>query len=346
MNENVSHKITMYNFWMTLSIVAYHFVFDVKVTKHWTRVILIGGNRILNGLGILAMCTFFLFSGFLLFNNANSSKDILKKMRSRVFSLLIPFILWNFVTFLFLYDFKSIKDFVWGFITIPYNKPTWYLLSLSVLMLFAPLIIKLKHRKKLTIAIFSTIIVIAYCLNYYRENINWYNNLLDNVWYIGNTLSYIPLYLIGAFAGMHYSDKILYEKYNVNRVKIIAMAIFIPSFVSLCLKDVYSFTILASISFWFCFEAKLFKNKPSQAFNVSFLIYVMHIPFLINIACNILFLFVNPNSALPIVKFLGKIIGTVMVWLCAVVFDWAFKLMFGSRVYGVFVGNRTNRNKG
>lgn len=344
--ESVSNKIVMYNFIMTLCIVAYHFSLNVQVKKHWTESILKYFNYFFDGLGLLAMCTFFLISGFLLFNNANNSEDILKKMKRRIFSLLVPFILWNLISFIFFYNIRTFKSFILGFIILPYNGPTWYLLALSILMMFSPLIIKLKSNKNLTIIVFSLSIILAYSLNRFENSIIIYDTIVEEIWYVRNIFSYLPLYLIGAFTGMYYSKAILQETYNTKKAKIISLLIFIPAFFMLFVDVAHSISlILVGTSFWFIFDSNLFKNKPLKAFNVSFLIYVMHVPFLIKLSTNILFLIINPNGALPIMIGLGRVLGTFIVWMSAIVFDWVFKLMYGDKFYGFFMGNRTSNRK-
>lgn len=340
MKQEASNKITMYNFIMTIAIVLYHYVIDISLKKHWTKGILLGLNHFCKGIGSLAMCVFFLISGFLLYNNANTTKDVLKKMKNRIFTLIIPFFIWNFITFIFRVEFTGLKDFIFGFFCRPYNGAIWYLLGLAFLMLFAPLIIKLKKSKLLCFITFAIVIVLTQLLCQFGHNMHWYKAFTDNVWYFGNILGYLPVYLIGAYAGMFYAKQILNEEYNIVKAKRISIMLFIVTFLILCIRTMPWINIICAISFWFCIESKTFNKKPLEIFNVSFLIYVMHSPFLILWANNIMMTFIGGNTVLPLVKVGCKIVGTFMVWLMAIVVDWVIKNLFGKRIHQALTGGR------
>lgn len=114
---------------------------------------------------------FFIISGFLLFNNKFFNTETYKKnVQKRCHSLLIPYIIWNFVGFVILLiqvhpyfnnmfpllkdyriDISTLIDSFWVIqlpqnpagTTNPINYPLWFLRDLMVLVLLAPIIYKL-----------------------------------------------------------------------------------------------------------------------------------------------------------------------------------------------------------
>lgn len=102
---------------------------------------------------------FFLLAGFLFFNNLHTAKDCYYKIKKRVKSLLVPYLIWNCVFVLWyivLGAIPGIKTFVnsdvlSNFDTVysvisylfiqPANFPLWFLRDLMILVLFSPLIL-------------------------------------------------------------------------------------------------------------------------------------------------------------------------------------------------------------
>lgn len=353
MKQQVSNKITMYNFFMTLGIVIYHFWLDFNHTSnHPTKIILILFYRLCNNsVGALAMGVFFLMSGFLLYNGANSAKDIFKKIKSRVFSLLIPFIIWNSFMMMYLminmgtHPFSSLGDFIVGFTLNPFNGPLWYLLALMCLMLFAPVIINLKQHKNISLLTLVGIIIFSTVVVSRGSDWAWYQAITNKVWYISNIFTYLPLYAIGAFTGMHYSDKILNEEYNVNLLKSISIIIFIASMVLMSMYVNSLLIVISAISFWFCIDSKHFDKNPSKVFRISFFIYVMHSPFLIDITYKIIEFLCGGSVTylLPIETIIYRILGMLLIWGLALIFEFILSFVLGNKIYGLLSGNRTRK---
>lgn len=354
MKAEVSNKITMFNFIMTLAIVLYHFWFGYgggyEVIQHWTHFSLVGFNRFCIVLGSLAMCTFFLLSGFLLYNNANNSRDIFKKMKNRVFSLVIPFLIWT--TFMMIYQviaydlnpFASLKTFLVGYSYSPFNGPLWYIFALIIFMLIAPLIIKLKNHKKTSLCVLICVILSTSILSIWGGNFKWYQALVKEVWIVGNIVYYLPLYAIGAFAGLRYSDKLVKEDYNTKLSKMISIPVFIFSLLLLCIFKLpisRLLFVICCISLWFSFDSKIFSKKPSSVFNVSFFMYAMHAPFLMDITYNIFSNFYKSRGWIyPIEAVTYRILGTLVIWGITILLAYIFKFVFSDKVFSALSGNR------
>lgn len=104
----------------------------------------------------VAMPTFFVMSGYLFFANVNewNTKTYLGKLRRRVKTLLIPYIVWNLLMAIKLRTFSL--NIFWAFwpeagkqidclgheqlMTAPANMPLWFLRDLMVVALLTPII--------------------------------------------------------------------------------------------------------------------------------------------------------------------------------------------------------------
>ena len=121
---------------------------------------------------------FFIISGFLLFYKVDFNKEVyLKKIKSRVHTLLVPYIIWNFVGFLILLTkihpkFASLFPLLKGYRidiveflkcfwaialpsspigvehTTPIDTPLWYVRDLMILVLCSPIIYWIIKRFK------------------------------------------------------------------------------------------------------------------------------------------------------------------------------------------------------
>lgn len=348
MKNSVSNKITMYNFFMTMGIVIYHFWIEYNVkSTHWTSSALKFFYFLCNrGIGKLAMGMFFLMSAFLLYSGANSVGDTLKKIKRRVGSLIIPFIIWN--TFMMLYSFAvgsvnpfvSFKTFILGYTFNPFNGPLWYLLALSVLMLFAPGVIKLKNNKKASICVLIVTIIAPTIIK--SMGLNFYPNIVERVWYFDNILTYLPLYAVGAFLGMHYSNKVLQEDYDTTRARIISTPVFFISLIAMCFMSSNLLLIICVISFWLSIESCVFTKQPAKCFKISFFIYVLHAPFLIDVTMRLVKFMCGGclSFLLPIETVFWRITGTLLIWGLAFAIEAILKRLLPKRVYCMLTGNR------
>lgn len=104
-------------------------------------------------MGHVAMGFFFMMSGYLLYLNADSPTDMVKKMKRRMYSLLLPVVIWNTLTLVYeiLLHFAGVLPAQWSVMTVVngytfrmFCGVLWYLLALMLLMLPSPLIIRLK----------------------------------------------------------------------------------------------------------------------------------------------------------------------------------------------------------
>ena len=164
MTDYNSHKIRLFSSFLILMVVYLHsyYLEGEKYLISWYIMTFVGG-----GICGVANYMFFIISGYLFFLNVRGMKDIKMKMKKRIRSLLLPYLLWN-VLFVLWYVGLSLfpllsEQFVNGSIIDNLNSATllgklymvfikpaafhlWFLRDLMVLVLFSPLIWLLLKR--------------------------------------------------------------------------------------------------------------------------------------------------------------------------------------------------------
>lgn len=138
-------------------------------------------------LASVAVPLFFFISGYLFFFRTTFSVDVYKKkLKSRIKTLLIPYLFWNFVVLVGHWivtvlspvqltsgAYKQVSDYTvcdylisfWNINGMPVNGALWFIRDLMVMLVFSPLV--------------------YWCLRYFR----WYILLvLGCIWLVGGTL--------------------------------------------------------------------------------------------------------------------------------------------------------------
>lgn len=162
MTERTSKIITFLHFWMVILVVQIH-AYDVWDTKMG------GGKNIVEYIEIffsqafcrMAVPSLFLISGYLFFQGLGEWRwDIwFSKIKKRIKSLLIPYVIWNVISFFVFFSFQCIKQGEWVNIInylneqgnlhilwdshsgwMPIDFPLWYIRDLMVVILITPLI--------------------------------------------------------------------------------------------------------------------------------------------------------------------------------------------------------------
>ena len=337
MKKEVSYKITLLNFLFTISMVLYHFrwsdPFSIKYINEYDEFIAVNYIKACDKVGFIAMTFFFLVSAFLFYFNLNTSKDALIKMKKRIKTLLIPYLLWSIIVIIYKIiigeNIKfSLNSIISMFFLDPINGPTWYLLALIILMVPSFLIIKLKGKK-----ILSFIIMIISLLLIELRFFGYINPIFsfNNWWWYGNIISYLPAYIVGIFLGINYGDNIITESYNTKITKYLGMVLIILSTSFLMRFSNWAIVIMAYIcliiGIWFILNIKNVNDKLLGIFKVSFFMYAMHGQILIP-EINRLYTFIFNNIQINgYIFILAKIIGLIlMITVCYILIKFLSKL--------------------
>lgn len=190
MNENFSKKIDFFSFIGSLFVVWSHMTYVASEDIVYVRI----ATKYVSTLVAMAMGYFFFMSGYLFYRNYDLSKT-LQKWKSRVKSLLIPYFFWNALAFVVLVVLKIIglaRPWTW-FLDI--NKladgPLWYVLSIMIYMMLAPLIFYI-IRNKYRFWLFLTGLVAL--------------DVIVDFGALERYLYYLPIFVFGAGIAIHYMD--------------------------------------------------------------------------------------------------------------------------------------------
>ena len=91
-----SQKIKVLNLVLIMMVVYIHSYYLEEENRY---PIALGLQNIMSGWGLCCVgnTAFFLLSGFLFFNGILSAQDCFLKMKKRVHSLLVPYLIWNVI---------------------------------------------------------------------------------------------------------------------------------------------------------------------------------------------------------------------------------------------------------
>lgn len=294
-----------------------------------------------------AVPMFFMLSGISFFKGYNNKKYF-GKIKARIFTLIIPYLIWNTIWMLWeifnSYSFMSkfsggapypltLTNILKGIFFYGCNTPFWFIFDLIIFSFIAPLvflIIKNKYIGIISVAVLSIISLFG-------------AHLPANVFYYPMS---VVFYLIGGIIGYHFFD---FAAKKSNKPLQIASIIFLLTYVfsksiapqEIHIDNYFIQTVvytLAAFSLWNITDIFIERIKPRAIYRRSFAIYAMHL----NIAIVILKVFsicIPQNEWLEIPKFIVMVILTIVI----INFVCAFLEKFLPKIYGTLMGNRTNK---
>lgn len=299
-----------------------------------------------------AVPMFFILSGIAFYKDYDNKKYF-KKIKSRVFTLVIPYLLWNTLWMLFdiicSYTFVSrfftgrkpfvltFSSFMLGIFHNGNNGPFWFVFNLIVFSAAAPLIYLLIRNKYVGIVSVGIIAVLTY----------FDFGLPSSVF---STPISIVFYMIGAMIGKHFFALTTQKAGKGLRwgsvcflvVYIVAKSIFPPAINTwtddLLLKPVIF--VLASFALWNAVDLFIDYIRPRAIYGRSFAIFAMHM----NISAIITKLIAlclprTPWMAIP------NFIITVILTLIVINVVCVLLERFLPHVNAVLMGNRIRRAK-
>ena len=279
MTREISEKIKVLGFLMTCAVVFYH---CPPVDESYIRGSLDAASYALTShiwgmLGTFAMSHFFLVTGYLLFQNF-SLANYPEKIRRRVSSLLVPYVLWQCATvalkLILNGEAVPIGDFLrktFLFIPFPYNGALWYVYAVFFLALLSPVLLPLFRRPGTGWACVLILTVLAEA----REQIsNPVFSAVVHYGYFGNILTYLPAYLTGCFYG-----KFGKELEGKQPLKYILSALFLAMLLDGAIPGIFSgltVKLMPMMVLYLLPAVPGLAQKP--VLKLSFLVYALHQP--------------------------------------------------------------------
>lgn len=296
-----SKQISFYSFFLSVLVVLLHGVNLAADDNALAELVRLGGagfqacfqNFFSNVLGQAAVPGFFLLSAYLFYRTLPSFSGIPEKWRRRFFSLLLPYLLWNFLYYiLYLLGGRAEADLptlAAAVLQYRFNPVFWYLWQLILLTLLAPLFYVLTANRWSSALSLGLVLLLVY----FQIDLPRINE--DALFY----------YLLGACWARHGKkcfEGILYTEDNVfgpeSRVRsagrkslffslaFLALAIFCTvwrsrSLATAAVAPLVLSTVLyrsAMAQFFWFFLAAFSLPTPRQWMTESFLLYALHYP--------------------------------------------------------------------
>ena len=344
MKKEFSEKFRYVGFIMTCAMVLYHCphidnYYALSPLDAFVNSLFDSGIKTL---GVLIMSWFFSATGFLLFRGY-SMENYPEKIKRRVFSLLLPYLAWQLIIVLIdalqgQYDFV-LTDFLTKTFLLeiwPIDGPLWYVYAVFLLAVLSPPLFFLLKRKKLFAwaAILALILLTEACKNINAPAVR---NIVE-YGYIGNILTYIPAYLVGAFFGYYHNEDSSPDLYLV--LSLLLMALLLNS-----VSD--GFFYYASLQMLPIAALYLLPSFPvlhgRKIYRLSFLIYAMHLPLITDLWSPVLGFYMNTVGRLTMAASIGSITTNLMllaadITLAALVYAVLSRIM--PRLLALLTGGR------
>ncbi len=292
MNNNVinKQKLASYNVFLAILVVLIHtdntysfvslsdksFLSTFTVCLEW----LVSKN-----IASFAVPSFFMISGILFYRDF-TVKKYPQKLKSRLFSLIIPFFVWNLLRFFLFYGLGKIgitqalfnaprvlftkENFLEGLLFYKFNLGFWFMYQLILFTVLAPVIrIIVKNKWLGLIAILSLIGV-------YSADIfgNFLIVTMEKKFILLDCLIY---YMAGAYIGTHFFN---YVNRSDKTTKILSVcgillgqALNYAFIKSNILLFYIMFLIISAISLWYFFDLLNLKSLPVALTSITFFIY-------------------------------------------------------------------------
>lgn len=281
MSKEFSHKVTFFNFFYSILVLCYHANANVMF-KDILPVDTSAGKIIgwMNHALTESSGTYFfmLLSAFLLYRDI-TKENAWRKVKHRIKSLLIPWIVWNAIGVLSYHPFdKGIKYIISYFLTSRFCEQLWFVQMLLIMLLFIPLLQRALKRKGIREIILISLFVMGYYHFPFMAKLSIYPSVKFQAEVL-RFLNHVPIYCLGAYLGLNYSESILQEQYNQkNRVLalVFAIGVIICSYLPLNNFLYYIGFTMRPIGIWIICRKEFFKFEPLWWMQVPFYTYAIH----------------------------------------------------------------------
>ncbi len=337
---------------MTLFMVLYHWknfhVFNMTIPVNTTL-----GNTlfdIMDVFGSVVLSYFFFVSGFLLYQGLHDGNILRRKIKTRLYSLGLPFLVWNALVLLWNFAYtllttRSIPDYapldyLWGFTFKAFCGPLWYLLALILLLPLAALIIKIKKHLIPTVALLVVLSVAAFVLSRYWGD----DQRLIEIWF-SRFLNYVPIYCLGIYFALYRPRKVMFA--SVPKAVYVGAGIVLVSACTVLAFDAWSIYIcqrlcylLIPTAMWILLSPSwLHKLRIRYPLKISFFIYAMH-GTLISLLNTLLYRMVGYHSFSTPVSITVHLLLLVVLYAVCLVFAFVCKKILPKKCYAVLSGGR------
>lgn len=337
MQINEKNKIVYLHFIMSVLVILIHSINnDTKFEKLFSMEF---------GIGQFAVPLFFVISGFLFFKNVKSISDVKQKINRRIYSLLVPYLLWNLIYFI-IFSIKNrvitvsihiIEDAMFNY---TFNPAFWFMFQLILIIALTPVMFYVLKNIYLIVILY----LILYMLIIFDINLPYINE--DALIYFFSGAVFSRLY-------SEHSFKFISKKGFVYTLIMFICSFLLNSFankllgLSYLFRTTYIFTIIlkrlvGSFMIFYFFDL-IFKYEkvPSFMYNTFFL-YAIHFAIVRGIAY--VFRIIKSNyNILSLQMFFEIVIFILSPVICITVSFYLSKVLNDKvpKFYNMLSGNRS-----
>lgn len=313
----------------------------------------------------MAVPLFFILSGAALFRDYDNKK-YKTKLKARVWSLLVPYLIWNTIGMLFsiVTSYTFISQYFSGrekfVITLPNilkaiffyecNGPFWFICALIVFVLLSPLFELLTKKKITGILVFIVLVIVSrfeipdFEIPYLK--MPFFSTLIH-----GTTLTYgtdsLIYYLAGCILGRHFLKQ--FSEKCPKYVSICSLCVFILCTAAWFIRGIgifelpaeltVLFFVIFALSFWYALDIFAVGDIRIRPFmNDNLFIYAMHVN-LSAVIAKLLYMALPKSAIWSIPNFIVTSVLTVSLILLLA----AFLRRFANPVYRLLAGKFKGR---
>lgn len=335
------NKITYLSFILSVLIIVRHAV-NIEVYGITSGGLYLA-ERFFTEFTDLMVPMFFALSGYLFFQDFEYSK-LREKWKRRIFSVLIPYLIWNLVAYLY-YQGIGLVPFIresmnqtlepfnlkWLVLNtlfdVSKHQVTWFLQNLLVYIFVVPAFFKILKKKYIAIGFIALFFVASI----------FERMLLNNAAY-GFTYNAV-FYMFGAYMGIHFKD-LVQRRYGKGLT--IGAFVFIFATVGLCmvfrLNTIVRVPVrlLHIVAIWLAAEVVAIEKKPAWWIQLSFFIYCTHSLVLESLE-KVLLIALGRDTLGAVVSFIVSPVLTLLIIVLA-----AMVLRRIKPLWKILTGNRGN----
>ena len=201
MSKIKSEKFTFFTFWMTICIIVYHTAPLLLVMAG------MGGydRKFIETLGPIALNYFFATSAYFFFS---SEHCFVFKMKKRIKTLCLPFVVWN-TLYILLYILQNgipnLSTVVLGYTLEPFDGPLWYIFVLYIFFGLSYHIDCIRNSNSKGLLFW--VLLISICASLFHQfYISGSVSFVYDYWF-ERTIRMIPAFLFGAYCGKNEKQK-------------------------------------------------------------------------------------------------------------------------------------------
>ena len=294
----------------------------------------------------VAVPLFFIISGYAFFRNF-TIKKYPQKLKSRIRTLLIPYLIWNTIWMLFQFavSYSPVSQYFVGrgklelnvlnvFLSIFHwkaNGPFWFVFNLMVFMIASPLIYYLmKNRYVGIISIIALIILLQFDFG-----------IPESIFLEKDSIIY---FMFGAMLGIHFKKQ--FSEHSKKTEMVIYTVLFVVSCgltvvykadMLLYGKGVYALVrLFFAFTFWKMYDW-YYKGQSVHPYEKrSFMVFAMHLN-IVAVISKLIYLLLPKNNIFVIPNTIVTIVLTLVIinWFCV------FMERFFPKIYSVISGSRS-----